>query len=60
MADFPKVKFRLIDEIMNQAGNIKASIVESELGEAAPYYRAIRSLRGLDPVQARMDYIEIN
>lgn len=60
VADFPKVKFRLIDEIMNQAGNIKASIVESELGESAPYYRAIRSLRGLDPVQARMDYIEIN
>lgn len=57
--EFPKVKFSLLEQIMTEAGNMKVSAIESELGDAAPFYRAVRSLEGLDPLQARMDYIEI-
>lgn len=59
VVDYPKIKFRLIDEIMNQATNIRAAAVDVELGEAAPYYRTLKSFRSLDPLQARMDYIEL-
>lgn len=57
--EYPKVKFSFMDELMSQMSNIKASVVDSELGEAAPYYRSISSLKDLDPLQARMDYIKI-
>lgn len=57
--EYPKVKFSFMEELMNQMSSIKASVVESELGEAAPYYRSISSLKDLDPLQARMDFIEI-
>ncbi|MDE6545860.1 MAG: S49 family peptidase [Paramuribaculum sp.] len=57
--EYPKVKFSFMEELMNQMSTIKASVVESELGEAAPYYRSISSLKDLDPLQARMDFIEI-
>lgn len=57
--EYPKVKFSVMEELMSQMSNIKASVVDSELGAAAPYYRSISSLKDLDPLQARMDYIEI-
>lgn len=59
VVEYPKLKFTLLEEIMTQASGIRAAAVESELGEAAPFYRAIKSLQSLDPVQARIDYIEI-
>ena len=58
--EFPKVKFRLIDEIMSQASNMRAKAIDAELGEVAPYLRAIRSFKDLDPLQARMDCVEIH
>lgn len=57
--EFPKLKFTLLEQIMSEAANLKASAVEAELGDAAPFYRAVRSVENLDPLQARMDYIEI-
>lgn len=60
VAEYPKVKLSFFEEVMSQASNIRARAVDAELGEAAPYYRAIRSLTDLDPVQARADYIEIH
>lgn len=58
--EYPKIKFTFMEQLMSEASNLKASWVESELGAAAPCYRAIRSLENLDPLQARMDYVEIN
>ncbi|MCM1029265.1 MAG: signal peptide peptidase SppA [Pseudoflavonifractor sp.] len=55
--EFPKVKFTLLEEIMSQAGNIRAAAVDAELGEAAPYYRALSAFRDMDPLQARADHI---
>ncbi len=57
--EYPKVKFSLLEQMMNQAGNIRAAAIEAELGEAAPFYRAVSSMRDLDPVQARMEAITI-
>lgn len=57
--EYPKVKFTLLEQMMSQAGNIRSAAIDAELGEAAPFYRAVSSLRDLDPVQARMEAITI-
>lgn len=58
--EFPKLKFTLLEEIMMSASEVRASAIDAELGAAAPYWRAISSMRDLDPIQARMDYVEIH
>lgn len=57
--EYPTVKLSIWEELMSEMGNIKASWVRSELGDAAPVYDAVRSVQRMSPLQCRMDYLEV-
>ncbi|MDE6248835.1 MAG: signal peptide peptidase SppA [Paramuribaculum sp.] len=57
---YPDVKLEWWEEIYKMSGNIRASIIDSHLGDAKEYYDAMREFENWDNVQARMVNIRIN
>ncbi len=59
IATYPKQKstFELLMEELG--GNVRLSIASALLGEDVPYLKALRQLEHHDPIQCRMEYIEI-
>ncbi len=57
--EFPKVKLEWWEELVELNSQIRMKAVASELGEAAPYYMAIKNIKSMSPLQCRMEYIDI-
>lgn len=58
--EYPKVKFKWWEEMVDLSKNMKTRLVVEFLGEEnAKFYNLTRSLQEISPVQARMDYMEI-
>lgn len=58
--EYPDLKFKWWEEVLNMSSNMKASMVENELGQFAPLYRMARECGNLSALQCRMDYITIH
>lgn len=58
--EYPDLKFKWWEEVLNMSSNMKASVVENELGQYAPLYRMARECGNLSALQCRMDYITIH
>lgn len=58
--EYPDLKLKWWEEILDMSNNMKASIVEEELGQFAPLYRAARDFANLSALQCRMDYVTIH
>ncbi|MBD5308092.1 MAG: signal peptide peptidase SppA [Bacteroides sp.] len=57
---YPTIKFKWWEEVLDQMGEIKEVKFETSLGDFAPVYRAVKSLRSLDdPLQCRMEPVII-
>lgn len=57
--EYPKVELEWWEELYELTSKTKASIVAEYLGEAKPYYDAVKKFESMDPVQARMIPVEI-
>lgn len=58
--EYPKVKFKWWEEMLDVTKNMKASVVKEFVGEDnMKFYELTNYLKQLDPIQARMDFIEI-
>ncbi len=57
--EYPQIKYKWWQEIVELGRTVKMKIVEDELGEATQYYNMLKSIETMDPIQCRMDYIEI-
>lgn len=58
IVEYP-VKKEWYESLLENVDGLKASIVRGELGELAPAYDAVNSLKTLAPMQARMDNLSI-
>ncbi len=56
---YPEVPDKLLDIVMKMSTDVESSALERALGEDMKLYEALRSLRSMSPVQARMQNIEI-
>ena len=60
ISTFPSVKSKWYEQIIEAAGtDIKASFIRSELGEAASIYETVRQIKGMAPIQCRMEFTEL-
>ena len=60
ISTFPSVKSKWYEQIIEAAGtDIKASFLRSELGEAASIYETVRQIKGMAPIQCRMEFTEL-
>lgn len=58
--EYPKVNFKWWEEMLDMSKTIKMSIVKEFVGEEdMKFYDLTNYLRNIDPVQARMDFVEI-
>lgn len=58
--EYPKVKFKWWEEMVDLSKSMKTRLVTEFLGEDnARFYTITRSVQEMSPVQARMDYIDI-
>ncbi|MCM1483969.1 MAG: signal peptide peptidase SppA [Muribaculaceae bacterium] len=57
--EYPKVNLEWWDEVMLLNSQMTQMSIESELGEALPYYCALRSVRQMHPLQCRIDFMVI-
>lgn len=59
ICEFPEREIKWYDAIFEAGAELKASIVKSELGEAAPLYEAIERVKQMSVLQARMETVEL-
>ncbi len=59
VAEYPKIKFKWWEDIVNIGTDMKMRSLQKDLGEFMPYYVAVKNIRNLCPLQARMDYVDI-
>lgn len=57
--EYPDLKLKWWEEVLDMSNNLKTSMVEKELGEFAPLYRMARGCVDMSALQCRMDYIMI-
>ena len=57
--EYPDLKLKWWEEVLDMNNNLKISMVEKELGEFAPLYRMARGCADMSALQCRMDYIMI-
>ncbi len=58
--EYPKVKFKWWEEMLDLSKSMKASLIKGFVGEEnMKFYELTEYVKNIDPVQARMDFIEI-
>lgn len=57
--EYPSREQKWYDLIFEAGSELKASWVESELGEMAPLYRRINAVKNMSVLQARMEIVEV-
>ena len=59
--EYPKVNFKWWEEMLDMSKTIKMSVIKEFVGEEnMKFYDLTNYLKNIDPLQARMDFIEIN
>lgn len=56
---YPKQTTEWWSEIITEAKRMKTSAVSDELGEAAPYYEAVKRIGEMEHIQCRMPNVEV-
>lgn len=59
VTEYPKVKLEWYDEMMKLNSQFAEATLVRELGPALPYYKALKNIREMHPLQCRIDFIEI-
>lgn len=59
ITEYPEPRGEWWEEMLMASGEIKERVIKSELGEAYPYYKAIRKVQRLEHVQCRMEEVVI-
>lgn len=59
VSEYPEPRGEWWEELLLSSEGVKERIVKAELGEAYPYYQAIRKVQRLEHVQCRMEEIVI-
>lgn len=59
VTEYPKIKFKWWEEILQMGKTVEASAVRNALGENARFYETVKAIQNMDAVQARMDFIEV-
>lgn len=57
--EYPKKESKWYELLLEAGSDLKTSIVRDELGEMSTIYETLNRVKGLHPVQARMDMIQI-
>lgn len=58
--EYPKVKFKWWEEMLDLSKTMKASLIKGFVGEDnMKFYELTEYVKNIDPLQARMDFIEI-
>ncbi len=60
IAEYPVVEPKWYDVIIEAGADLKASAVREELGEMSSIYETLARVKGMAPVQARMDFFELS
>ncbi len=60
LRSYPKIKDKWYDLLLEAGVDIKARMVRDELGEMAPFYDSANRLKGMSPVQARMEIMKVD
>ncbi len=59
IVEYPDPKMEWWEEMLYASKGIKESILDRELGEARPYYDAVKRIKEMSPVQCRMPDVVI-
>lgn len=57
--EYPSVKMKWWEEIMAVGNQMRSGAIDKEIQQFVPYYQAIKNIKQLYPVQARMECIQI-
>lgn len=60
IVNYPSEKDSFLDMLLKLDSQMKFNAIKNELGSYYPIYKRLKELQDLDPVQARMEPIEIN
>lgn len=60
IVSYPSEKDNFLDMLLKLNSQMKLNAIKNELGSYYPIYKRLKELQELDPVQARMEPIEIN
>lgn len=60
ITEYPTLKPKWYDAIVEAGADIKAGIIKNELGECADIYETVNRIKGMSTLQCRMDYVTIN
>lgn len=58
--EYPALKEKWYDVLLDAGADVKAGIVRDELGEMAPLYETVARLKGMSTVQARMEFTKVS
>lgn len=56
---YPDIEQEWMETLLEMTSQLKASVIRGELGEMTPLYEAIKRVKGLSPVQARMEFTAV-
>lgn len=56
---YPEVKDKWYDLLLEAGIDVKARMVRDELGDMASFYDTVSRLKGMSPVQARMEIVKV-
>lgn len=59
VTEYPKIKLEWYDEMIKLNSQFAEATLVRELGPALPYYKALKNIREMHPLQCRIDFIEI-
>jgi len=57
---YPEVKDKWYDMLLEAGVDVKERMVRDELGETASFYDAVARIKGMSPVQARMEIMNVD
>lgn len=57
---YPEIKDKWYDLLIEAGAGIKTRMVRDELGEMASFYDAVARIKGMSPLQARMELLKID
>lgn len=60
ITEYPTLKPKWYDAIVEAGADIKAGIIKNELGECVDIYETVNRIKGMSTLQCRMDYVTIN
>lgn len=59
IVEYPSVEFKWYDALLDATDQMKASVIRSELGAAAPAYQTLQRIKTMSTLQCHSGYIEI-